>query len=108
MGRPARRRGMDGLRERFWAFGEEACTDAELLDLLFGVAGEIGTGGEEVIGAFGGLRNLVRAPAGEIRATAGLGERRATSLAAAFAVGRRVARMEWIRADPVRCGREVY
>src|SRR5262245_58705671 len=101
---------MDGLRERFWTFGEEACTDAELLDLLLAANGEAGAGaaGEEVVGAFGGLRNLMRAPVREIRATAGLGERRATALAAAFAIGRRVARMEWVRAEPVRCGREVY
>ena len=101
---------MDDLRERFWTFGEEACTDAELLDLLFATSGENGCGarGEEVVAVFGGLRNLTRAPAGEIRATAGLGERRATALAAAFAIGRRVARMEWVRAEPVRCGREVF
>jgi DNA repair protein RadC len=101
---------MEALRERFWTFGEEACTDAELLDLLLGGNGENGTAarGEDVLAAFGSLRALARAAAGEIRASAGIGERRAAALSAAFALGRRAARMEWVRADPVRCGREVF
>ena len=101
---------MLAVRERFSAFGEDACTDAELLDLL--VSGEKKDGepgpGEALVRAFGGLRRLARAPLAEIRRLGGLRERRAAAVAAAFAVGRRVARSEWVRGDPVRCGREVF
>ncbi|HET6204325.1 MAG TPA: DNA repair protein RadC [Planctomycetota bacterium] len=101
---------MDALQERFWTFGEEACTDAELVDLVLGTKAENGGGarGEEVVASFGGLRALARARAAELRTSGGVGERQATSLAAAFALGRRAARAEWSRADPVRCGREVF
>ncbi len=87
-------------RERLLRLRPEALSTAELLAVLLG-SGTAGRSAVEVAGellaAFGGsLRRLARAEAVELQRTGGVGPARATAVAAAFALGRRM------EAEPAR------
>ena len=80
-------------RERLFARGAHALTDAELLAILLRI-GVKGTNavdlGRQLLGHFGSLRGLARRHPKEYSRLAGLGSAKAASLAAAFELGRRV------------------
>lgn len=82
----------DRPRERLWRWGTNTLGDAELVALL------VGTGvrdrpalavASELIRAAGGIAELSRASPRELAQTTGIGIARATSIVAAFELGRR-------------------
>ncbi len=83
-------------RERLRALGPIALTDAELLALIL-ATGARGVSATELAGRLlewgGGLRSLGCRGIGELERCHGLGPAKASRLAAAFEIGRRVARM---------------
>jgi DNA repair protein RadC len=84
----------EGPRERLWARGVDALSAAELIALLL----RTGTRGRDAVDVardlltrLGGLDRLESAPASEIGAIAGIGDAKASSVVAAFELGRRCA-----------------
>ncbi len=87
-------------RERFLKLGEQALSDAELLALFFGT-GAVGLNVMEMskllLARYGGsLNQLSRAPVPELMRQHGVGEAKAIHLAAALAIGRRMAAEQFV------------
>ena len=82
-------------REKMLARGASALTDAELLALFFRVGGaglnaiELG---RKLIEEFGSLKAVSRASLDDFQKVPGIGPAKATELAAAFEIGKRVAK----------------
>ncbi len=79
-------------REKLLERGPEALSDAELLAIFLrtGVNGKTAVDlARDLLGAFGGLRNLLSAGRQEVCATAGLGLAKYAQLQAALEIGRR-------------------
>lgn len=98
-------------REKLLYRGEESCADEELLASIL----RSGTSAAPVVElarkamlAFGGLPGLARAKPTELLAIHGLGPARAASIAAAFALGRRVATLPWDPDEELRAAQQVY
>ncbi len=96
-------------RERLLNHGAEALKTAELLAILL----RTGTTGRPVLeladfllGHFGSLEALSRAPVGELMKIKGVGEAKAIELKAAFALAARLARSE-AEARPVNTAQDV-
>ncbi len=84
----------DRPRERLIRDGATALSTAELLAIIFrvGVTGEnVLTLANRLLGKYGGLAGLARAPFTDLQAEHGLGEAKVTQLKAAFELGRRLA-----------------
>lgn len=85
----------DRPRERLLRQGADALSDAELLGIFIntGMKGENAVQiGQRLLTTFNGLRQLSRRPANELSKLKGLGPAKAAVMAAAFELGRRVAR----------------
>lgn len=95
---PALLEDQDRPRERLWALGPTALTNAELLAILLGTGG----GGSTVVevAAYllevgeGSLRRLAQRPRAEFLRAQGIGPTKAARLLAAFELGARLAREE--------------
>ncbi len=85
-------------REKFAAQGPESISDAELLALFFGT-GTVGHSaidlGRNLLRDYGSLAQLARHSFHEFQAIKGIGPAKALHLAAAFELGKRVARQEY-------------
>lgn len=84
----------DRPRERLAALGPQALSSAELLAILLrvGVTGESAVQvGQRLLGAFGGLRGIHRAPLEELCTQRGIGAAKAAQVKAAIELGRRLA-----------------
>jgi DNA repair protein RadC len=98
-------------REKFDRAGASALTDVELLALFFGT----GTQGlnvmemsRELLSRYGGsLVNLSRLSVADLRSVRGIGEAKAKHLAAAFELGKRLAR-EVTAGEPLDSGQKIY
>jgi DNA repair protein RadC len=82
-------------REKMLRHGPGSLTDAELLAIFFG-SGIVGLSaiglGQLFIGRYSSLNALSRLSVGELQAQKGIGEAKALHLAAAFELGKRLAR----------------
>lgn len=88
----------DRPREKMMRHGPDSLTDAELLAIFFGsgVVGMSAVGlGRMFIERYGGLHALSRLTVEELCTHKGIGEAKAIHLAAAFALGKRLARLEY-------------
>jgi DNA repair protein RadC len=88
----------DRPRERLWALGAPALTNAELLAVLFGT-GRAGRTALDIAGGLldlteGSLRRLAQRPSAELLRLQGIGPTKAARLVAAFELGVRLAREE--------------
>jgi DNA repair protein RadC len=84
----------DRPRERLASLGPQALSSAELLAILLrvGVTGESAVQvGQRLLGTFGGLLGLHRAPFDELCAQHGIGAAKASQVKAAIELGRRLA-----------------
>lgn len=102
---------MRGPRERLREHGVDALSDAELVALLLGT----GTAGEPVsalaqrlLDEVGGLHAMGRSSVGQLEAMKGLGEGKATRLAAAAEFGRRVVTRPLARGSKITGSEDVY
>lgn len=90
-------------RERLLRHGPETLSDAELIAILLG-SGMRGRNAlqvaRELLGD--GLQSMARREAGSIRRVGGVGDAKATRLAAALEIGRRLASQLTADSDPVR------
>jgi DNA repair protein RadC len=103
------RNGVDPtIRDRFLAHGEEACSDLDLLRLVVGEGEASFEACDRLLQTYGGLADLARAAPSELARGLGPRRRRGLAVAAAFAVGRRIARWSPPRGARLRCGREVF
>lgn len=98
-------------RERLFALGAQALSDAELIALTL----RTGAGGArvaalagELLDRHGGLSGLARRDARELLRTRGIGRAKATALVAALEMGRRVAQRRLREGDPVRGPEDVF
>ena len=85
-------------REKMLRHGPDSLTDAELLAIFFGsgVVGISAVGlGKVFMERYGNLHALSRLTVEELRAQKGIGEAKAIHLAAAFNLGKRLARQEY-------------
>ena len=85
-------------REKMLRHGPDSLTDAELLAIFFGsgVVGMSAVGlGKLFMSRYGNLHALSRLTIGELCDHKGIGEAKALHLAAAFALGKRLARQEY-------------
>lgn len=84
----------DRPRERLLAHGGASLSERELVALLLGTGGAVGVGAhvlaERLLAHFGSLEQLSRAHVAELMSVPGVGAAKATALAAAFELGRRV------------------
>jgi DNA repair protein RadC len=83
-------------RERLSMLGPTALADRELLAVMLGTGGRPGHGAhdlaERLLARFGSLSGLARAHPSDLITTAGVGEAKAATLAAAFELARRAER----------------
>ena len=85
-------------REKMLRFGISSLSDAEILAIFFGsgIVGMSAVGlGKLFMDRYGSLHALSRLTVEELRAQKGIGEAKAIHLAAAFALGKRLARQEY-------------
>jgi len=83
---------VDRPRERLWQQGVATLGDAELLAILLGTGVRARPAlavAADVLAAAGGIAHLARASPRELALTTGIGTARATSITAAFELGRR-------------------
>ncbi len=100
----------EGPRERLERHGASALADEELLAILLGTgaAGKsVRALAEELVEA-GGLRELSRASAAELRQRSGIGAAKSATLLAAVELGRRLATRRLRRGDPLRSPEDVF
>jgi DNA repair protein RadC len=104
-------RKIGGPREKLLAHGGERLSDAELIAILLG-CGHRGSSAVELAAAVmdrsGGLAPLSRASPRELLGVLGIGEARATRLAAAFHIGRRAIEAPAGIDISIRCAADVY
>jgi DNA repair protein RadC len=101
----------DRPRERMAERGAAALAAPELVALVLGsgIAGESASQlAARLLDAAGGLRGLGQRTVSELTRERGMGLARATRLAAAFEIGRRVAQGAAVRGVPIRGGGDVY
>jgi DNA repair protein RadC len=83
-------------RERLSALGPAALADRELIAVMLGTGGQRGHGAhdlaERLLAHYGSVGALARAHPADLAATSGIGPAKASTLAAAFELGRRVDR----------------
>jgi DNA repair protein RadC len=87
---------VDRPRERMSAHGATSLADRELLALVLGTGGAVGTGAhhlaERLLARFGSLTAVAGALPAELTGVAGVGPAKAAAIAAAFELGRRAVR----------------
>lgn len=99
-----------GPRERILHLGERRLSDAECVALVLRT-GRPGESAEQVaqrlLRAAGGIAGLAAAEVRELAAVPGVGSARATAVAGAFGLARRLTEARFRPGEPVRCGSDV-
>jgi len=98
-------------RERLAARGAAALTDEELLVLVLGSGGGVGgaaVAAHALVRRFGTLHGIERARRTELLRVPGLGAARASTITAAFELGRRTALAERARGERIASAAEVH
>jgi DNA repair protein RadC len=97
-------------RERLRSAGAAALTDAELLALLLATGTRqqpVTVLATDLLRAGGGLRRLSAMPSGQLQRCSGLGPAKASRIAAAFEIGRRVAQRPLPAGVPIASAADV-